>query len=140
MSKTAAEYTMSWGNTAGEPIEGQLSIDSNKLYYDGNWKTIEQPAHNHHIQQSANAFYTYNDSDLKINKIVDVITELLMAIEPVIDIPSMKKIAKKLTGLREAANQWTVFPETNPWTVFPNPEIKRKPKEEIKLEEDLFEI
>jgi hypothetical protein len=135
MSNTAAEFTMNWANASGDPIDGQLNIDANKIYYNGDWKDIAEPAHQHNHNINQPAFFTYNDDDVKLNKIIDVIDEMLTALQPVINISSMKKIAKKLEGLRNAANQWQTY-NLQP-TI---DETYDNYEEKIKLEEDLFEI
>ena len=125
-------HTIQWGNTGAAGDSYHYNPQENKIYFD-EWKNIAPvPDHNHNPP----SYFTYNDDSVKMDRIVDVIDEMLAALEPVIDIGSMKKISSKLIKLRNSTNSmWTTYKD------FGNNYSKPEPKEQkIKLEEDLFEI
>ena len=120
--------TIQWATTAGDIYNGS------EIYADGG-----NDDHNHKLNNNTPPYFTYNDDSVIMDKIIDVIDEKLNALEPVIDIKSMKKIAKKLNKLR--TNQWHVYNQQlygDPRLKYPKNE--KKEPEKIKLEEDLFEI
>jgi len=130
-------HTIQWGSTAGDNYhihqDGQLNHEANKIFYDGDWKTIAPAEHNHN--NNVPSYFTYNDDSVRMDRIIDVIDEMLAALGPVIDVGDMKKISDKLVKLRNTTggNNWMTYNDASCLKV-----KEEEPK--IELEEDLFEL